>query len=228
MSDVFVEHDITQGLKEPLSFTSNDFVLFTVPVYSGRVPVPAVKYLKDITGNNTPGAVVCVYGNRDIDDALLELQDITEANGFDIIGGAAFITRHSIFTDVAKDRPDTADLKVIKEFAEKCLSLMDENRDKNKVEIRGNRPYKVPGSIPFEIKTNRKCNECGICAKRCPVGAIAEDDPRKTDSNLCFLCMRCINVCPKNARSIGGLIYKIANRKFRSKCAERKEPELFF
>lgn len=37
----------------------------------------------------TPAIAVCVYGNRDYDDALIELKDAIEANGFKTVAAAA-------------------------------------------------------------------------------------------------------------------------------------------
>lgn len=228
MGRSFTEHDITLGVKEPLLFTANDFVVFAMPVYAGRIPEYAAKCFDNIKGDATKAAVVCVYGNRDYDDALLEMQDITESKGFKVVGGAAFIARHSIFPTVAENRPDVQDMKVLNEFADRCIAACVNGIGDEKVVIKGNRPYKVPGKIPFTPKSNHRCDKCGVCVRMCLAGAIPKDNPKKTDGDLCFLCMRCINVCPKNARHLGGIVYRIANSKFRSKCAERKEPELFF
>ena len=38
MGEVTREHDITMGIEEPLSFDSDDLVIFGVPVFAGRVP----------------------------------------------------------------------------------------------------------------------------------------------------------------------------------------------
>ena len=70
----------------------------------------AVDAFEKIKGDKTPAVLVCVYGNRNYDDALLELKDISEANGFVPIAAGAFIARHSIFSDVAVGRPDKEDL----------------------------------------------------------------------------------------------------------------------
>ncbi len=60
-------------------------------------------------GNQTPAIAVVTYGNRDYEDALLELQTILEQNGFVVIGAAALIAEHSIVHSVGHDRPDEAD-----------------------------------------------------------------------------------------------------------------------
>ena len=81
--------------KEPVSFTKDDVVIIGVPVYAGRVPNILLKYLNSIAGNGALAIAVVVYGNRNYDDALIELKDILELNGFKVIAGGAFIGEHS-------------------------------------------------------------------------------------------------------------------------------------
>ena len=71
------EIDITDHTRQQNSYELNgeDTLLVAVPVYGGRVPSVAIDRLKRITGHNTPAILVVVYGNRDYDDALLELLD---------------------------------------------------------------------------------------------------------------------------------------------------------
>lgn len=226
-----VEHNITQGLSEPLTFEPDDLAIFGVPVYAGRVPATAVEALKKLKGQQTPAVVVCVYGNRDYDDALLELQHICEDNQLRVIAGGAFIARHSIFPAVAEGRPDEKDKQLIKEFGERCVAEYQKTLNGEQaaaLTVKGKQPYKVPGKIPLKPKASRKCTKCGTCVEQCPVNAIPADNPRKTDKNLCISCTRCMVVCPEKARSFKGLIYSIANRKFSKAFSARKEPELFF
>ncbi len=61
----------------------------------------------------------------------------------------------------------------------------------------------------------------------CPTGAIPKDNPRKTDKNKCIACGRCIVVCPQQARYFGGLLYKLAGKKFIKSNSVRKEPSVF-
>lgn len=49
------------------------------------------------------------------------------------------------------------------------------------------------------------CVHCGICEKRCPVGALSTVDGKVTiDHNKCVSCMRCLHVCPQDAFSLRG------------------------
>ncbi len=49
---------------------------------------------------------IVLYGNRNYDDALIELKDILELDGFKVVAGAAFIGEHSFSNNLAKNRPD--------------------------------------------------------------------------------------------------------------------------
>ncbi len=224
-----VEHDITQGITEPLIFNPDDLVVFGAPVFSGRIPAMAVKALEEVKGTNTSAMIVAVYGNRDYDDALLELQHIVEAGHFHIIGAAAFIARHSIFPQVAAGRPDEQDQTKIADFAKQCMQkyLSRGELSSKPIKVKGNTPYKIPNKIPLIPNGDKKCNECGTCVSMCPTHAIPKEKPRKTNKDLCISCTRCIAVCPQKARHFYGLMFRFAAKKFIANYSNRKEPEIF-
>ncbi|MCD7900135.1 MAG: EFR1 family ferrodoxin [Bacteroides sp.] len=226
------EYDITQSsLAENIIIGSENLLLVGVPVYAGRIPAIAIDALNRFKGNNTPAVIICVYGNRDYDDALLEMKDLVENNGFKVISAAAFIAQHSIFPKVGQNRPDEKDFIKIDEFGTKTAGILKSITDITTLpdlEVKGNRPYKTPGKIPLQPKGDKKCIECGTCVKRCPVKAIPTDNPRKTEKDLCISCGRCIVVCPQKARHYGGLLYKLAGNKFIKANSERKEPTVVF
>ncbi len=86
------KHDITKSAsKEVIHLSENDLLIVGMPVYAGRIPAIAIDALNKFKGNKTPAVIVCVYGNRDYDDALLELKDIVQNNGF-----SSFPPRHSL------------------------------------------------------------------------------------------------------------------------------------
>ena len=225
------EYNVT--LAAPLTqihIPTNELLVVGVPVYAGRVPSLALSALNQLRGNNSPAIIVCVYGNRDYDDALLELRDMVNDNGFKVVSAAAFVAQHSIFPEVATSRPDEKDMEATTSFARACTDLLEKISDITAVgiSIKGNRPYKIPGKIPLYPKGDKKCNECGTCISQCPAGAISSDNPRKTDKSKCISCTRCIVICPQHARKFGGLIYRLARKKFTSAYLTRKEPELIY
>ncbi|MFI3306616.1 MAG: 4Fe-4S binding protein [Rikenellaceae bacterium] len=215
--------------------SSADMAIFAVPVYAGRVPAIAVEQIRSFRGDKTRAILVAVYGNREFDDALLELRDIVVECGFAPVAAGAFVAEHSIFPKVAAGRPDESDLQIAREFGAKAALVVP---TAELLQVPGKNPYKVPkGGNPLVPKTKKsRCIKavkkdkdlCGICAAKCPVGAIGSPKP-STDSDKCIKCAHCIAVCPYDAREWGGLIYKMAERKFVGAYSEpRKEPELFY
>ncbi len=225
------EYNITQGISEDIFITDSELVIFGVPVYSGRVPTIAIDALNRFKGNSTPAVIVCVYGNRAYDDALLELKNMIEANHFKVLAAGTFVAEHSIFPAVANGRPDEQDKIIAAEFGKKCMEQLlkyEQLSTVPEIMVKGNFPYRPTGNIPLHPKGNSACNECGTCVKSCPTKAIETIHPRKTDKKRCISCARCIKVCPQNARHFSGLLYKIAGKKFVKANTERKEPEMFF
>ena len=228
-----LEKDILDLLKQPIDkelvIDADSLIIVGVPVYAGRVPALCAKMLSNLKGKRTPAVVVAVYGNREYDDALLELKNIMEAANFIVLGAGSFIARHSIFPAVAGTRPDEADRKIIARFSERCAELLHADALENSsIVVNGKFPYQKAKNIPLKPTTNKKCNHCGACVTICPANAIPEASPNQTDNSRCISCTACIHVCPQQARAFQGLLYKIAGKVFARKNAVRKEPDMFF
>lgn len=212
------------------TFAQEDLVVFGIPVYGGRVPALAIERIKALHGSSTPAVLVAVYGNREYDDALLELKETIEENGFIAIAAGAFIAEHSIMHSVAKGRPDASDKIKIAEFAKVVIEKMARVEAASvlpRVTVKGNHPYKTYDGVPLKPQGDKSCTNCQICVNHCPVGAIPANNPRETDKNLCISCMRCIKVCPAHARHLNKMMLSVAEKAFAAKCSLRKEPEFF-
>lgn len=238
ITDAAVEHiDLTppeNGQKSVAPFT-DEIVLIGVPVYGGRVPAEAVKRLMRIVANKTLAIPIVVYGNREFEDALLELKNLVTDLGFYPIAGAAFIGEHSFATKeapIAIGRPDSQDIEIAKEFGisirEKISSLqtLDDQSD-----------LKVPGRFPYEsgpramvvapVTQTDLCTLCGICAGVCPTAAIAVNERVETTIGLCIRCCACVKSCPTAARVWEDEMMLTITNWLKENCGSRKEPQLF-
>lgn len=205
---------------------AEDVCIIAMPVFSGRVPAVAVERLKALTVKGARAIIVAVYGNRAIDDALVEMLDEAKACGFKVIAALEAVAEHSIMRQYGVGRPDGGDKADLQRFAKSVLEKLASGDDAEPA-VPGNRPYKVPAALPMQPKHSRKCNRCGKCEKECPVGAIDLTRKNPVDKNLCITCMHCVSVCPNQAVKLNPLMVKIAAFTMKKVFAERKTNKLY-
>lgn len=226
-----VDFTLPASRERDVCFGEDDFVIFGSPVYGGVMPLLVREYLeKHISGNNTPCAIVAVYGNRHFDDCLVEMEDLLTEKGFLVTVAAACLGEHSYTTQIATGRPDEADLAWAKEFGQKLQEkLTGPVQALEKGVIPGNRPYKErkPSAPMAPVNTNG-CIHCGNCVRNCPVGAIDAKDPGKADPEKCIKCLSCVRLCPLGSKAFtaegfqASVAWCLANFK-----EPRKEPVAF-
>ncbi|AYD41426.1 4Fe-4S dicluster domain-containing protein [Clostridium fermenticellae] len=197
-----------------LSFGPDDLVVLGVPVYAGRVPNLLLPYLKEkVSGNNTLGVPVCLFGNRNFDDGLMELRNVMWTNGFYPITGGAFVGEHSFSRILGEGRPDEEDMALAVQLGQKTADKIKNlqqlpNEPVTVVGCDPIRPYYVPQDryghsiniLKVKPKTDpNKCIKCGLCARICPMGAI---DPADVFSvpGKCIKCCACVKRCPMGAK----------------------------
>ncbi len=211
----------------PTEFRDDTLVIVGMPIFAGRIPKTAHDKLINFKGNNTPAIAIVNYGNANIDDALLELNDILKENGFKIVGTGTTVSQHSIITDVAKNRPDADDLNKLNEFVEKCREKL-ESGEFNDIKVPGNKPYRDYGAVPLTPTCDESlCAFCYECVSVCPEEAIPDMDPVATDTEKCSACTACIYVCPEDARYFSGDLFENMKTKFIANFSKRKEAEFY-
>ncbi|MBO5000494.1 MAG: flavodoxin family protein, partial [Bacteroidaceae bacterium] len=131
ITEEITEYDITNHTpSKEIIIPKNELLIVGIPVYAGRIPEMAVDRIRQFKGEGTPAIAVAVYGNRDYDDALLELSDLLADNGFQVISAGAFIAQHSIFPKVGAQRPDADDYQQINVFASESYKILNKNLEK--------------------------------------------------------------------------------------------------
>lgn len=220
--------------RAPKFFSEEDAVIFGVPVYAGRVPNVLLSYLEKVKGNGAVAVPVVVYGNRNYDDALVELSQILEKNGFHVAAAGAFVGEHAFSKTLAAGRPDERDMALAENFAE-TLRLTERAEP---LQIKGRNPiggYFQPRDrhgTPIDIRkvkpeTAEACTDCKLCAKVCPMGSIDFEHVRAV-TGICVKCGACIKKCPVQAKYYTDANYLYHQHELEELYTRRAEPELFF
>ena len=207
-------------------FRKEDICVIAVPSYGGRVPALAADRLRKMDGGGARAVLAAVYGNRDFEDTLLELENTLKSAGFRCVSAAAAVAEHSIMRQFGAGRPDAEDEKELEIFGEEIRERLKQG-DAELKDVPGNRPYKEYHGVPFKPRGNKYCSSCGLCASKCPAGAIPMDNLVSVDENKCISCMRCVMVCPQHARELNKVMLFAASQKMKKACGVRKKNQLW-
>ena len=218
-----------------MSMQPGELAVIGLPVYAGRLPALAVERMKQIDGKNCLAVVAVLYGNREYEDALIELCELAKSISLKVVGACSFIGEHSFSSPdmpIAHGRPDTHDLSQAREFGQEIAQLLQGavDSDLQPPHVPGNFPYKDGmTSLPFSPTVNDvQCTGCGICLTTCPTGAISlMDAVAEMDVAACIFCCACIKNCPESAVRIDAPPLLEKAEWLHDNYQTRKEPQLF-
>lgn len=226
-----IHHDITlPGSKADLVLTDG-VAIIGIPVYAGRIPELCLQRLQEIAATQIPAVLVALYGNREFDDALVELRDLSVAKGFHVVAAGAFIGEHSFSTPtqpIAAGRPDAEDLELAVQFGKQVAEkLVGGNAD----------PPNIAGNVPYKDRPNfggkapetddEQCILCGKCATVCPSGVIAVDLSATTNAENCIMCCACVKACEVQARHFIHPLIEEKRAILQKNCCKPKVPKIF-
>lgn len=217
----------SKDTKLSFTFHKEDTCIIAVPSYGGRVPAIALERMSCFEGNQAKAVLVVSYGNRAYEDTFKELQDYLVEKDFHCIAGIAAVSEHSIMPQFATGRANELDQRQLIGFAKQIMDKINCLQENEHLKLPGNYPYRGYHEVPLKPKANKQCSQCGLCASLCPIGAIPESDPTITNHDICITCMRCVSICPKQARRVNQMKVKLAATSMKKNCSKNKENELF-
>lgn len=221
--------DLTLCDSDSFSFTlhsSLDVVIFSAPVYGGKVAPTALARMEQVRGEDTPAILLVTYGNRNFEQALAQLADFVCERGFRPIASAALVGEHSYSNatyPIAVGRPDATDLASAEEFGKRIATKLNIQEGVRQINVAEEMPHlETPESSLLAFRafvqeytrqqqenpvkaypsaSKEACTHCGKCVTLCPTQAITLGKEEVSDPMRCIRCCACVKGCPSGART---------------------------
>lgn len=164
---------------------AEDPVAVVFPVYCQNIPQPVKRFLKKLEAKQV--ALIATYGKISYGNVLYEARKHLRGK---VIAGAYIPMGHTFLDGDYKF--DTTQLLPIAHRIKTPRQVTIPKTRKNPL------ANIVPGlrsRVGVKILKGDNCDNCGLCEKNCPVGAIRNGRLH----SQCIRCLRCVTNCPQNA-----------------------------
>ena len=164
---------------------TDDVAVLVFPVYCQNIPKPVKQFLKRMRAKHI--VLIATYGKISYGNVLYEAQKLLCGQ---VIAGAYIPMGHT-FLDGDYEF-DATQLRPIVQRIKTPQQVTIPKTSKNPL---ANIFPGLRSRIGVKIKKVHNCDNCGLCEKTCPVGAI-----RNGRIHLqCIRCLHCVTNCPKKA-----------------------------
>lgn len=148
--DVSVEcYNMLQYQGDSVVLDDETVAVIGMPVYVGKIPLPAAAALRNITGNGAMTLAVVSYGGRKYGNALFELKRLTEECGFKAIGAGAFMISYMAARGSSRSSEPAIDSEALADFgkaaSEKIKRLAGSEIEELRIKPM---PVEVSGRMP--------------------------------------------------------------------------------
>jgi ferredoxin len=170
------------------------------------------------------------------------------SRGFKVLAAASFSAEHSVSSQVyqiAKGRPDKADMETIEQFGTQIQKKLTSDPSEIQISdrLKNVSTNELVDSFPegyhkqrleilktlmhVEFENYALCSNCMSCENACPTNAL-KIRSKEIDSNLCIWCTACARACPEGVFSFHWINESPAYFERLDKVfGSRKEPKIF-
>ena len=151
--DISVEcYDLLAEQDPGMTIDDETIVVIGMPVYVGKIPLPAAEAIKKIKGNGAMTVAAVSYGSRSYGNALFELKTLAEDLGFRPVGAGAFLISYMAIRGSSRSMAPSLDLESMRAFSN---AVSDKIRRLSGTEIAELKmkpaPVEVSGRMPVHI-----------------------------------------------------------------------------
>lgn len=148
--DVSVEcYNMLKEESDSIVFDDETIAVIGMPVYVGKIPLPAAAALRNIEGNGAMTLAAVSYGGRKYGNALFELKRLTEECGFRAIGAGAFMISYMARRGSSTSSAPAIDLEAILDFSKAASAKIRRLAGSDIEELRIKpMPVEVNGRMP--------------------------------------------------------------------------------
>ena len=148
-------YDLEDERTTDLELNEEDIAVIGVPVYVGKIPLPAARALSRMKGKGVMTLATVSYGGRSYGNALFELQRCAEEAGLKVIGAGAFVMAGKALKTGKKQAMMAAppvDISSLEEFRDAVSGKIKRLAG---CEVEGLRikpaPVEAPGHMPVHL-----------------------------------------------------------------------------
>ena len=117
--EIAVEYlDLLAAPEDVPVFGDETIAVAGMPVYVGKLPLPAIKAMKKLDGGGAHIVAAASYSGRSYGNALYELQHTAEEQGFKVIGAGAFLISYRAIRGSQTSAPPAMDVKTLSDFTD--------------------------------------------------------------------------------------------------------------
>lgn len=109
--------DMLKAQSDNIIFDDETVAVIGMPVYVGKIPLPAAKAMRNIAGNGAMTIAAVSYGGRKYGNALFELKRLSEECGFKAIGAGAFMISYMARRGSSRSAAPSIDSEAIMDFS---------------------------------------------------------------------------------------------------------------